>query len=59
MAGANRNEAPRILVRLSSSDPVDGAAIEKQVLADTVPVMSGETAKADRYEYKSDCSLSY
>jgi hypothetical protein len=24
-----------------------------------VPVMSGDTAKADRYEYKSDCSLSY
>jgi hypothetical protein len=33
--------------------------VEKQVLADTVPVMSGDTAKADRYEYKSDCSLSY
>jgi hypothetical protein len=24
-----------------------------------VPVMSGDAAKADRYEYKSDCSLSY
>jgi hypothetical protein len=24
-----------------------------------VPIMSGDTAKADRYEYKSDCSLSY
>ena len=33
--------------------------VEKQVLADTVPVMSGDAAKADRYEYKSDCSLSY
>ena len=33
--------------------------VEEQVLADTVPVMSGDTAKADRYEYKSDCSLSY
>jgi hypothetical protein len=24
-----------------------------------VPITSGDTAKADRYEYKSDCSLSY
>ena len=38
---------------------LDGQSVEKQVLADTVPVMSGDTAKADRYEYKSDCSLSY
>jgi ribose transport system substrate-binding protein len=38
---------------------LDGQSVEKQVLADTVPVMSGDRAKADRYEYKSDCSLSY
>lgn len=38
---------------------LDGRSVEKQVLADTVPVMSGDPAKADRYEYKSDCSLSY
>jgi ribose transport system substrate-binding protein len=38
---------------------LDGQPVEKQVLADTVPVMSGDAAKADRYEYKSDCSLSY
>ena len=38
---------------------LDGQSVEKRVLADTVPVMSGDTAKADRYEYKSDCSLSY
>ncbi len=38
---------------------LDGQPVEKQVLADTVPIMSGDTAKADRYEYKSDCSLSY
>jgi len=38
---------------------LDGQSVEKQVLADTVPVTSGDTAKADRYEYKSDCSLSY
>jgi hypothetical protein len=38
---------------------LDGQSVEKQVLADTVPVMSGDSAKADRYEYKSDCSLSY
>jgi ribose transport system substrate-binding protein len=38
---------------------LDGQSVEKQVLADTVPVMSGDTAKAERYEYKSDCSLSY
>ena len=38
---------------------IDGQPVEKQVLADTVPIMSGDTAKADRYEYKSDCSLSY
>jgi ribose transport system substrate-binding protein len=38
---------------------LDGQSVEKQVLADTVPIPSGDTAKADRYEYKSDCSLSY
>jgi ribose transport system substrate-binding protein len=38
---------------------LDGQSVEKQVLADTVPIASGDTAKADRYEYKSDCSLSY
>jgi ribose transport system substrate-binding protein len=38
---------------------LDGQSVEKQVLADTVPVMSGDIAKADRYEYKSDYSLSY
>lgn len=38
---------------------LDGQPVEKQVLADTVPIMSGDTAKADHYEYKSDCSLSY
>ncbi len=38
---------------------LDGQPVEKQRLAETVPVMSGDTAKADRYEYKSDCSLSY
>jgi ribose transport system substrate-binding protein len=38
---------------------LDGQPVEKQVLADTVPVMSGDAAKADRYEYESDCSLSY
>ena len=38
---------------------LDGQSVEKQVLADTVPIMSGDTAEADRYEYKSDCSLSY
>jgi ribose transport system substrate-binding protein len=38
---------------------LDGLPTPKQVLADTVPIKSGETAKADRYEYKSDCSLSY
>ena len=38
---------------------LDGQSVEKQMLADTVPVMSGDTTKADHYEYKSDCSLSY
>ena len=38
---------------------LDGQSVDKRVLADTVPIMSGDTAKADRYEYKSDCSLSY
>jgi ribose transport system substrate-binding protein len=38
---------------------LDGQPVEKQVLADTVPIKSGDTAKAERYEYKSDCSLSY
>jgi ribose transport system substrate-binding protein len=38
---------------------LDGQPVDKQVLADTVPIRTGESAKADRYEYKSDCSLSY
>jgi ribose transport system substrate-binding protein len=37
----------------------DGQSVEKEVLADTAPVTSVDTAKAERYEYKSDCSLSY
>jgi ribose transport system substrate-binding protein len=36
-----------------------GQAADKQVLADTVAIKSGENNKADRYEYKSDCTLSY
>jgi ribose transport system substrate-binding protein len=36
-----------------------GQAADKQVLADTVAIKSGENDKADRYEYKSDCTLSY
>jgi ribose transport system substrate-binding protein len=38
---------------------LDGQPIEKVVQTDTVPIKSDETAKADRYEYKSDCALSY
>jgi ribose transport system substrate-binding protein len=38
---------------------LDGQPVEKKVLAETVPIKAGETDKADRYEYKSDCSLSY
>jgi ribose transport system substrate-binding protein len=38
---------------------LDGQSVEKEVLADTAPVTSGDTSKAERYEYKSDCSLSY
>jgi hypothetical protein len=34
-------------------------AAGKQVLADTVASKSGENHNADRYEYKSDCTLSY
>jgi hypothetical protein len=36
---------------------LDGQSADKQVLADPVPIMSGDTA--DRYEYKSDYSPSY
>ena len=38
---------------------VNGQSVEKQLLADTAPIMSGDSAKTDRCEYKSDCSLSY
>ncbi len=38
---------------------LDGAAVGKTATAETVIVKAGETAKADRYEYKSDCALSY
>ena len=38
---------------------LDNQPIDKEVRADTVVIKAAETAKADRYEYKSDCSLSY
>jgi hypothetical protein len=38
---------------------LDGQPVGKQVLPDTAPVMSRDTAKADRYEDKSDRLLSY
>ncbi len=38
---------------------LDGHPVDKEVRADTVVIKATETAKADRYEYKSDCSLSY
>ena len=38
---------------------LDGQPVDKEVRADTVVIKATETAKADRYEYKSDCSLSY
>lgn len=38
---------------------LDGQAAEKEAKADTVVIKAGENAKADRYEYKSDCSLNY
>ena len=38
---------------------LDGQAVAKVATADTVAVKAGEAAKADRYEYKSDCPLGY
>ena len=38
---------------------LDGETVEKTATAETIIVKGGETAKADRYEYKSDCALSY
>lgn len=38
---------------------LDGEAVGRTATAETVIVKAGETAKADRYEYKSDCALSY
>lgn len=38
---------------------LDGETVAKTVMADTVTVKAGDTAKADRYEYKSDCALAY
>lgn len=38
---------------------LDGQPVGKMATADTVAIKAGETAKADRYEYRSDCSLGY
>lgn len=38
---------------------LDGQPVPKTAMADTVVIAAGETAKADRYQYKSDCALSY
>ena len=38
---------------------LDGETVAKTATAETVVVKAGEAAKADRYEYKSDCALSY
>ena len=37
----------------------DGQAVPKTAMADTVVIKAADTAKADRYEYKSDCALNY
>ena len=42
-----------------ASELLDGKPVGKEAQADTVMIKAGETAKADRYEYKSDCTLSY
>ena len=38
---------------------LDGKPVAKQAQADKVVIKAGETDKADRYEYKSDCTLGY
>ncbi len=38
---------------------LDGQPVDKEAKADTVVIKAGDSAKADRYEYKSGCSLSY
>jgi ribose transport system substrate-binding protein len=38
---------------------LDGQAVEKLAMADTIAVEVGDEAKAARYEYKSDCALNY
>ena len=38
---------------------LDGQPVDKEARAETVAIKASETVKADRYEYKSDCSLSY
>ena len=38
---------------------LDGQNVDKEEHADTVMIKASEAEKADRYEYKSDCTLSY
>lgn len=38
---------------------LDGQSVGKTAMADTVVVKARDAAKADQYEYKSDCALSY
>ncbi len=38
---------------------LDGQAVPKTAMADTVVIKAGDKTKADRYEYKSDCALNY
>jgi ribose transport system substrate-binding protein len=38
---------------------LDGETVDKKAMADTVVIKAGENQKADQFEYKSDCTLSY
>jgi ribose transport system substrate-binding protein len=38
---------------------LDGQSVDKRAMADTVVIKAGENDKADKFEYKSGCTLSY
>jgi ribose transport system substrate-binding protein len=38
---------------------LDGQSVDKRAMADTVVIKAGENDKADKFEYNSDCTLSY
>ena len=41
----------------SAKQLIDGKTLEKTILTDLVLIKPGDTAQANKYEYKANCSL--